>query len=86
MGLKDVLAWIVGNKKARKKALKTAAKVGRQAMPIMKTIQAGHGIFKLGSAVTNVNDFVSKASGVADSVQNFIPEMQVMGESLCDSV
>ncbi|WAO93639.1 Hypothetical protein NCS54_01119100 [Fusarium falciforme] len=86
MGLKDVLAWIVGNKKARKKALKTAAKVGTQAMPMMKTIQAGHGIFKLGSAVTNVNDFVSKASGVADSVQNFIPEMQVMGKSLCDSV
>ncbi|RSL47293.1 hypothetical protein CEP54_013462 [Fusarium duplospermum] len=86
MGLKDVLAWLVGHKKARKKALKMAAKVGTQAVPIVKTIQAAHGIIKLGNAVTNVNDFISKASGVADSVQKFIPEMQVMGNSLCDSM
>ncbi|RTE83014.1 hypothetical protein BHE90_002411 [Fusarium euwallaceae] len=86
MGLKDILAQILCNKKARKKALKMASKVGSQAMPIIKTVQAGHGIFKLGNAVTNVNDFVSKASGVADSVQKFIPEMQVMGESFCDSM
>jgi hypothetical protein len=85
----DIFSSIFGNKKIRKKALKTAAKIG---LPIVRTVQAGHGILKVGQVAYNVsevagnlNDFIPRASKVADSIDQFIPSMQVMGQSLCDS-
>lgn len=87
--------WLSSSKKAKKKMAKVLAKVAEassKSLPVVRTVQGIHGITKLGNVVNNVNEatgnlsvFLSKASNVADSVDQFIPEMQVMGQSLCDS-
>lgn len=89
----NIFSPIFASKKARKKVLKTVLKTAAKAVPIVKTVSVGHSILKVGKVAYNVsevagnlNDFIPRASKLADSIDQFIPSMQVMGQSLCDSI
>lgn len=71
-----ILDWIP--KRTRDKAYKKAAKIARDVTPVAKTIQAVQGILQVGETA-------NKVSSAADGLEKFIPAMQVMGKSLCDS-
>lgn len=88
----DLVPWS-WSRKAGSKAVKTAVKISARAVPLVKTVEVGHGIFKAVQVAHNISDaserlgeFLPKASLVADDLHEFIPSMQVMGRSLCDSV
>ncbi|KAH8680186.1 hypothetical protein BGZ61DRAFT_456378 [Ilyonectria robusta] len=78
MGVKELSTWVLGNKTLREKALKRVTDALETAMPLVKTIQAGYHLLEAGDAVHNVNS-------AAETLNHFIPAMQVMGQSICDS-
>ncbi|KAK0652471.1 hypothetical protein B0T16DRAFT_454835 [Cercophora newfieldiana] len=94
----DLVSWIRGDKmKPNKKIMSTAVTVAsKQAAPVMKTVQAFSGvsgIFKIGDTIKsvnevsqNVNAFLPKVTQLVDSANQFIPTMQIMAHSVCDSV
>jgi hypothetical protein len=88
----DLLSLVFKDKKIKGRAIRAAAKLFANASPIVKTIEAGHGIFKIGETLSKANelagranDFVPRANQMADGLNKFIPAMQVMGQSACDS-
>ncbi|KAK3362497.1 hypothetical protein B0T25DRAFT_524467 [Lasiosphaeria hispida] len=96
-GGESVVSWILGNKKLRKQAYKQVSKAvieaSKQSPPLVRTIQAVQGIIKVGEAINGVRDaagnlseMVPKVAKLVDEVAHFVPSMQVMGQSFCDSV
>ncbi|KAH6607026.1 hypothetical protein Trco_003339 [Trichoderma cornu-damae] len=88
----DLLSLVFKDKKIKGRAIRAAAKLFANATPIVKTIEAGHGIIKIGETLSKanelagrVNDFAPRANQMADGLNKFIPAMQVMGQSVCDS-
>ncbi|KAH7127772.1 hypothetical protein B0J13DRAFT_564501 [Dactylonectria estremocensis] len=78
MGVKELSTWMLGNKTIRERALKKVTDMIETAVPLVKTIQAGYHLLETGEAVHNVNT-------AAAQINHFIPAMQVMGKSICDS-
>ncbi|KAK7419593.1 hypothetical protein QQX98_003184 [Neonectria punicea] len=78
MSVKEISEWILGNKTIRDKAFKKVTDMIETAVPLVKTIQAGYHLLETGDAVHNVN-------AAAEALNHFIPSMQVMGRSICDS-
>lgn len=75
------------------KSLKDVATAAVQGTPLVKTVQAVEGIFQAGELMFNanetagnLNDFIPKASKLLDRMEAFVPSMQVMGRSFCDTV
>jgi prophage DNA circulation protein len=75
------------------KSFKDVTKVAKQVPPLVKTIQAVEGIFQAGELMYNanetagnLNDFIPKASKIADRLEAFVPSMQVMGRSFVDTI
>ncbi|KAJ4300813.1 hypothetical protein N0V90_002901 [Kalmusia sp. IMI 367209] len=75
------------------RSFKNVTKVAKQVPPLVKTVQAVEGILQAGELVynanetaTNLNDFIPKASKIVDRIESFVPSMQVMGRSFCDTV
>jgi len=75
------------------KSLKNVPKVAKTVAPLVKTVQAVEGILEAGSLVynanetaSNLNDFIPKASAMLDRVDAFVPSIQIMGQSFCDTV
>lgn len=71
---------------------KATEKFAEKMSPITKTVRARSGITKAGEVVNKINqaadelnDFLPRASKVAKCVEQFVPSMQVMGQSLCDT-
>jgi hypothetical protein len=92
----DFGTWILGGKKSKSRALREAVNIGgsvsKQIPAVSRTIQAGQGILKVGETVNkvanlagNLNDFLPKASNLAESMEKCIPTMQLMTKSFCDS-
>ncbi|KAK0619059.1 hypothetical protein B0T14DRAFT_430772 [Immersiella caudata] len=83
-------------KPPKQKALSTALTAVAKQTPIMKTVQAGtgiSGIFKIGETIKSVNEvsqsvntFLPKVSQLVDSANAFIPTMQIMANSVVDSL
>lgn len=96
----DLLSWFSGDKKTRRRAFTnmavtaaSAAATTPQAAPIMKTIQAATGLLRVGQTINSVNGaasglagFLPKATQLVDSANSFVPTMQVMAQSFCDSL
>ncbi|KPM37501.1 hypothetical protein AK830_g9043 [Neonectria ditissima] len=78
MSVQEFSTWVLGNKTLRDKALKKVTDLIETAVPLVKTIQAGYHLLEAGDAVHNVNS-------AAQNLNHFIPAMQVMGRSICDS-
>ncbi|KAH8896337.1 hypothetical protein GQ53DRAFT_640240 [Thozetella sp. PMI_491] len=76
--MSGVVKWILGNKKLRKKAFQTVAKSAKKIAPIVQTVQATLGTYKISVMADN-------AVSVAGKAQEFIPSMQVMGKSFANS-
>ncbi|KAL7803983.1 hypothetical protein V8C43DRAFT_1720 [Trichoderma afarasin] len=88
----DLLSFVFKDKQIKGRAIRAAAKLFANAAPIVKTIEAGHGLIKIGDTLSKanelagrVNDFAPRANQMADGLNRFIPAMQVMGQSMCDS-
>ncbi|TFA97850.1 hypothetical protein CCMA1212_010376 [Trichoderma ghanense] len=88
----DLLSIVFKDKSYKGKAIRAAAKLFTNATPIVKTIEAGNGIIKIGETLSKahelagrVNEFAPRANQMADGLNRFIPAMQVMGQSVCDS-
>jgi hypothetical protein len=60
------------------KSSKHAAKQAAKHMPVVRTVQALHGVLKLG-------ELTNKAIELGDKANEFIPAMQVMAGSACDN-
>ncbi|KAF7553372.1 hypothetical protein G7Z17_g3658 [Cylindrodendrum hubeiense] len=78
MGVKDLSEWMINNKILREKAVKKVTDMIEQAVPLVRTLQAGYHLLESGEAVHNVNN-------AAATLNHFIPVMQVMGKSISDS-
>lgn len=75
------------------KTVRHAARAAGHVSPLVKSVQAVEGIFQAGELMYNanetsghLNEFIPKASRIVDRVESFIPTMQVMGKSFCDTV
>ncbi|KAF1972070.1 hypothetical protein BU23DRAFT_508760, partial [Bimuria novae-zelandiae CBS 107.79] len=75
------------------KTVKNVTKVAKQVSPLVKSVQAVEGIFSAGELVynanetaQNLNEFIPKASNIVDRIEAFVPTMQVMGRSFCDTI
>lgn len=75
------------------KSLRNVTKVAKQVSPLVKSVQAVEGIFSAGELIYNANDtaehlneFIPKASKIVDRIESFVPTMQVMGQSFCDTI
>lgn len=66
--------WLTG----RMDAFDEAAELDHQAHSIAKTVQVGWSLFEMGKALNN-------AGRLAQSMKKFIPSVQVMDHSFCDS-
>ncbi|KAL7623308.1 hypothetical protein AAE478_006989 [Parahypoxylon ruwenzoriense] len=73
-------------KRFLKAAFQKAIEIAAKASPVVKTIQAAQGLTEVGGLLNNTNDFLPKATKAVEIAEEFIPAMQVMGQSLCDSV
>ncbi|KAI5855004.1 hypothetical protein GGS23DRAFT_471437 [Durotheca rogersii] len=73
-------------KKLLRKTFEKAIDFAARASPVVKTIQAAHGLTQVGGLMNQTSDFLPKAAKAAQAAEEFIPAMQVMGQSLCDSV
>src|SRR4051812_11131271 len=96
----ELLSWFSGDKKTRRRAFAnmavsaaSAAPATPQGAPIMKTIQAATGLLRVGQTVNSINEaatgltgFLPKATRLVDSANSFVPTMQVMAQSFCDSL
>jgi hypothetical protein len=93
MGDNSVLSWIAGDTRTKAKALKTAGKLGGKVFPIARTVQAADGFSKVGEVIdrankvaNNIHDLLPQVHKLADRINQFVPSIQVMGRSFCDSV
>ncbi|KAJ4351627.1 uncharacterized protein N0V89_006970 [Didymosphaeria variabile] len=75
------------------RSFKDVTTAAKQVPPLVKTVQAVEGIFQAGELMYNanetagnLNDFIPKASKIVDRIEAFVPSMQVMGRSFCDTV
>ena len=98
----ELVSWIRGDKMkaARKSVIAAGAPtmIAKQAAggPVMKTVQAlsgGSGIFRVGETIKSINEasqtvnaFIPKVTKLVDSANNFVPTMQIMANSVCDSI
>ncbi|PVI07199.1 hypothetical protein DM02DRAFT_609178 [Periconia macrospinosa] len=76
-----------------RKSFKDIPKAAKATSPLVKTVQAVEGIINAGQLIynanetaANLNEFIPKASNMMDRVDAFVPSMQIMGQSFCDSV
>lgn len=76
-----------------RKSLKDIPKAVQAASPLVKTVQAVEGIINAGQlcynaneTAANLNEFIPKTSSMMDRMDAFVPSMQIMGQSFCDSV
>jgi hypothetical protein len=74
-------------------SVQNVAKAAKHVSPLVKSVQAVEGIFQAGELMYNanettghLNEFIPKISGAVDRVDAFVPTMQVMGKSFCDTV
>ena len=89
----SIFGVVLGKKSLRKTTWEDAKQIGKQALPAVKTVQAARGVLKVGGEVvseahkvaSDVRELTVKASKVADSIERFMPSIQVMGQSFCDS-
>lgn len=88
----SLLSVIFRDKRVKGRAIKAATKLFANTAPIVKTIEAGAGLIKIGDTLSKanelagrVNDFAPRANQMADGLNRFIPAMQVMGQSVADS-
>jgi len=90
----DLVSWIRGDKmKGRNKVMAAAVMTAGKQAPVMKTVQAVSGLFKMGETIRSVNEvsqsingFIPKVTKLVDSANQFIPTMQIMALSVCDTV
>ncbi|KAL2015771.1 hypothetical protein VTK56DRAFT_4862 [Thermocarpiscus australiensis] len=94
-----LLSWMASDKKARKRAIRVASRIGIQMSnehPLVKTVLAARDVLEIGKEIYEAKKKGSKADGavpkMADAVltvmekaYEFIPSMQVMARSFCDT-
>ncbi|KAK7192594.1 hypothetical protein DPSP01_006533 [Paraphaeosphaeria sporulosa] len=75
------------------KSFKEVTNAAKQVSPLVKTVQAVEGIFQAGELMYNanetagnLNEFIPKASKIVDRLEAFVPSIQIMGRSFCDTV
>ncbi|KAK5991466.1 hypothetical protein PT974_09748 [Cladobotryum mycophilum] len=81
-----VISFLSGGSDTKSKVIRAVASMAKDVSPIVRTIQAGHGLFKLGDGISNVASAAQKLGDAGQSINRFVPSMQVMGQSMCDSV
>ncbi|KAK0721683.1 hypothetical protein B0T26DRAFT_700041 [Lasiosphaeria miniovina] len=93
-----LISWITGEKRMPRQIPTTSTLVGGRvasAQKVVKTVRAvhGHGIFRVGETINSVNqvsktlnNFIPKVSKLVDRANQFIPTMQIMAHSACDSI
>ncbi|KAI1505085.1 hypothetical protein F5X99DRAFT_369478 [Biscogniauxia marginata] len=88
----DILSRVFSRRMSTKE-IKTSARItSKEIHPIVRTVQAGQAILNGENVQQNmtviadgVNELIPKAAQMAKQARHFIPSIQIVGRSLCDS-
>ncbi|KAI5922921.1 hypothetical protein F4810DRAFT_228209 [Camillea tinctor] len=88
----DILTRVFSRRLSTKEVKTTSRITSKELHPIVRTVQAGQAILAGENVQQNmtivadgVNELIPKAAQLAKQAKYFIPSMQVVGRSLCDS-